>query len=95
MERIQQGLAGTGAPGMNVVESTVVTPPDPPLHHTPWHGGWRGSSIFYQCGYGSSIFYQCGSGSRFRILMTKNWKNFQLNKNYMIKNCNILIPRPP
>jgi hypothetical protein len=36
MERIQQGLAGTGAPGMNIVESTVVTPTDPAtLHHTP------------------------------------------------------------
>jgi hypothetical protein len=35
MERIQQGLAGTGAPDMKSVESTVVTPADPATLHLP------------------------------------------------------------
>jgi hypothetical protein len=44
-------------------------------------------------------FYNCGSGSSsgYRVLMTKNWKKFKAEKNvyiFLIKNCNLLIPRP-
>jgi hypothetical protein len=50
-------------------------------------------------GCGSALIY-CGSGSRSgsRVLMTKNLKELQLEKLlyiFVIKNCNLLIPRPP
>ncbi len=62
---------------------------------------WKTSvsySYRFQCGSGSSSLGQCGSGSKSRILMTKNckkiynWKRFIV---FIIKNCNLLIPRPP
>ncbi len=50
----------------------------------------------------TSIFCQCrsgyGSGSRSRVLMAKNWKKFTAEIFLfflLIKNCNLLIPRPP
>ncbi len=55
---------------------------------------------WFQCRSGSSIFCQCGSGSgsRSKVLMTKNWKKFRAEikfKYFLIKNCNLHIPRPP
>jgi hypothetical protein len=57
---------------------------DPYSFFTDPDGGQYGS------GYGS------GSGSR--ALMTKNWKKIQLKIKlnfFLIKNCNLPIPRPP
>jgi hypothetical protein len=41
--------------------------------------------------------YQYGSGSGSRALMTKNLKKItaEKKKNFLIKNCNLPIPRPP
>jgi hypothetical protein len=52
---------------------------------------------WFQCGSGSSVLGQCGSeygsGSRSRVLMTKFTDEKQ--NIFLIKNCNLLIPRPP
>jgi hypothetical protein len=47
-------------------------------------------------------WFQCGSGfgsrSRCRVLMTKNWKKCKAGKKiyiFLIKNCSLLILRPP
>ncbi len=39
----------------------------------------------------------CGSGtsSGARVLMTKNFNKFTAGKRFLIKYCNLLIPRPP
>jgi hypothetical protein len=62
---------------------------------------------WFQCGFvygsGTSILSQCwsgcgsGSGSRSRVFMSKFWKNYSWKRNscFLIKNCNLLIPRPP
>ncbi len=58
------------------------------------------SNATYNLGSGSNTFSNSGSGSssRSKVWMTKNWKKLQLEiflDFFFIKNCNLLIPRPP
>ncbi len=58
--------------------------------------------IWFQCGSGCGSGlsnlgqYGSGSRSRSRVLTTKNWKNNSWKKLYfLMKNCNLVISRPP